>query len=111
MAYELSLNLPPHDTMDDREKLNRTRTWLNCFCVDGSYATQFGKVMSISQDDYVARTSRDWYMLSPLNQLTDIHLCGYVHANVVMCEFRATICKILRENQVRSNVTMSPNRC
>ncbi|EGN95435.1 hypothetical protein SERLA73DRAFT_60649, partial [Serpula lacrymans var. lacrymans S7.3] len=105
MAHDLGLDVPPADSMDERERLNRTRTWLNCFCVDGSYATQFGKSSLISLNDYLARCSGNWYMLSSLNQPTDIHLCGYVHLITVMLDFQAALRDPL-ENKKHADVVI-----
>ncbi|KAF9480102.1 hypothetical protein BDN70DRAFT_905913 [Pholiota conissans] len=88
MAIELELNQPPPPTCDEREALNRTRTWLNCYCVDGSHATQFGKIPMLSLDDYLARNSREWYRSSPLNTPFDVHLCAYVQILMHMAKWR-----------------------
>jgi transcriptional regulatory protein LEU3 len=94
MATELGLNQPPPPDCDEREALNRTRTWLNCYCVDGSHATQFGKLPMLSLDDYLARTSRNWYKESPLNTPYDVHLCAYVQILIHMAKWRT----YLRDN-------------
>ena len=89
-----------HGVEKERAKLNRIRTWLNCFCVDASHATQFGKMPMLSIDDYVARNSREWYRSSPLNQAIDVHLVAYVECLRVMGRFRAET----RENAARTQV-------
>lgn len=91
MALELQLNQPPPPHLDVREALNRTRTWLNCFCVDGSHAIQFGKQPMLRLDDYTAKHSEDWYKTSPINIDFDIHLCGYVELIILMAEWRNEI--------------------
>lgn len=88
MAMELGLNQPPPDPCDGREALNRTRTWLNCYCVDGSHAIQFGKMPMLPLDDYLARTSRNWYKSSPMNTPFDVHLCAYVQIILIMAQWR-----------------------
>ena len=88
MAMELGLNQPPSDPCDEREALNRTRTWLNCYCVDGSHAIQFGKMPMLPLDDYLARTSRNWYKSSPMNTPFDVHLCAYVQIILIMAQWR-----------------------
>ncbi|KAJ7452500.1 fungal-specific transcription factor domain-containing protein [Mycena galericulata] len=90
MAIELGLNQPPPAQCDERESLNRTRTWLNCFCVDASHAIQFGKMPMLGLDDYVARTSQDWYRSSSLNGPFDVHLCAYVNIIQLMAKWRRT---------------------
>ncbi|KAJ7273637.1 hypothetical protein B0H12DRAFT_1007228 [Mycena haematopus] len=88
MAMELGLNQPPPPHCDERESLNRTRTWLNCYCVDASLAIQCGKVPMLGLNDYITRTSRDWYRSSSLNSPFDVHLCAYVHVILLMAECR-----------------------
>ncbi|KAH7923853.1 hypothetical protein BV22DRAFT_552895 [Leucogyrophana mollusca] len=99
LARELGLHQDPPSSLDEREKLNRTRTWLNCFCVDGSYSTQSAKIPMISRDDYVARNSRDWYRSSPLNLTIDAHLCWYVHMITTMLDYRADLHVLRKEGE------------
>jgi hypothetical protein len=91
MAIELGLNQPPPQLCDERESLNRTRTWLNCYCVDASHAIQFGKNVMVDMDDYIARTSRDWYQSSSMNGPYDVHLCAYVHIILLMASWRRLV--------------------
>ncbi|KAL0946983.1 hypothetical protein HGRIS_013130 [Hohenbuehelia grisea] len=91
MALELQLNEAPPPGCDEREALNRTRTWLNCFCVDGSHAIQFGKLPMLRLDDYLARHSQDWYRSSSMNIAYDIHLCGYVDLIILMAKWKKAI--------------------
>jgi len=88
MALELGLHLPPPPYCDEREALNRTRTWLNCYCVDGSHDIQFGKKPMLRLDDFMARTSQDWYKISSLNLAFDVHLCAYVQIILIMARWR-----------------------
>ncbi|EKM55367.1 uncharacterized protein PHACADRAFT_95777, partial [Phanerochaete carnosa HHB-10118-sp] len=90
MAQEIGLD-KPQDSTDIRENLNRTRTWINACCVDGSHATQFGKMPMIKYDDYVVRTSaRTWYM-SLDGSPYDIGLCAYAELLLAMLKFRRTV--------------------
>ena len=91
MAIELELNQPPPPMWSEREALNRTRTWLNCYCVDGSHAIQFGKMPMLRLDDYLARHSRQWYKSSTMNLPYDVHLCAYVHIIIIVAKWRATM--------------------
>ncbi|KAJ3726150.1 fungal-specific transcription factor domain-containing protein [Lentinula raphanica] len=91
MALELELHLPPPSDCDEREALNRTRTWLNCYCVDGSHAIQFGKMPMLRLDDYMARTSQDWYRSSPMNTPYDVHLVAYVQILIIMAKWRSVV--------------------
>ncbi|KAG2020351.1 priB protein [Coprinopsis cinerea AmutBmut pab1-1] len=89
MAMELGLNQPAPGDCSEMERLNRVRTWLTCYCVDGSHAIQFGKMPMLPLDDYLARTlSNTWYMSSNLNNPFDVHLCGYVQVLSIMAEWR-----------------------
>lgn len=86
MAIELGLDQPAPPDCEEREALNRTRTWLNCFCVDRLHASQFGKP-SMIRDEYLARNSQDWYTISALSSPFDIHLCALVDALLIYAGF------------------------
>ncbi|EKM82737.1 hypothetical protein AGABI1DRAFT_53161, partial [Agaricus bisporus var. burnettii JB137-S8] len=91
MAMELGLNQPPlgmSDKRQEKQSLNRVRTWLNCYCVDGSHAIQFGKMPMVRLDDYLARTSQIWYRSSSMNSAFDVHLCAYVQILTIMAQWR-----------------------
>ncbi|KAJ8079809.1 hypothetical protein PM082_016631 [Marasmius tenuissimus] len=66
----------PHNEQQEREILNRTRTWMICFNLDRSTATQFGRP-PIMKEDSTIRTSADWYKKSRYNLDFDIHLCAH----------------------------------
>lgn len=90
MAQEIGLDRP-QTSADIRENLNRTRTWINAVCVDGSHATLFGKMPMIKFDDYLVRRNvRTWYM-SHNNTPYDIALCAYAELLLDMLKFRNTI--------------------
>lgn len=91
MAMELGLNQPPPQTCDERQRLNRVRTWLNCYCVDGSHAIQFGKMPMVKLDDFMARTTRNWHKSSSMNTAFDVHLVAYVQILIIMAKWRATL--------------------
>lgn len=93
---ELNLYLPntakPHNEMHAREQLNRTRVWLNCFNLDRSTGSQNGKPPVISNDDYIANHSDDWWKSSPYNMKNfDIQLITYNSELKVMAKFRSKI--------------------
>lgn len=89
LAQELNLgNVNPEPGMSEREHLNRIRTWLNCYCVDWSHATQFGKPAMISVDDFTARSCREWYRSSRCNLAIDVHLVAYVEMLRTMGHFK-----------------------
>jgi transcriptional regulatory protein LEU3 len=90
MALEIGLDKPPTGT-DLRENLNRTRTWINAFCVDGSHSTQFGKMPTVKLNDYLVRQSvRTWYT-SLDSSPYDIGLCAYAELLLHMMQYRKTI--------------------
>ena len=91
MAIELELNQLPPSSCEEREALNRTRTWLICFCADGSHAIQFGKMPMIRLDDYLARNSQNWYKSSVLNMPSDVYLCAYVQLLIHVAKWRVGI--------------------
>ncbi|KAF8623696.1 hypothetical protein AX17_007394 [Amanita inopinata Kibby_2008] len=95
-ATELNLHLPvtsiPQSEMPAREVLNRARVWLNCFNVDRSTGSQYGKPPIINSMDYQANHSRDWWRSSPYNMKNfDIHLCVYNNELRVAAGFIAKI--------------------
>ena len=71
-----------------REIANRTRIWINCYNVDRSTSTQFGKPSTI-KEDYIARHSKFWYRTTEFNY--DIHMCGYTQLLRVMAKFHEAI--------------------
>lgn len=70
------------------EAANRTRIWINCYNLDRSTSTQFGKPSTI-KEDYVARNSKFWYRGTSFNY--DIQLCGYTALLRVMAKFHEAI--------------------
>lgn len=83
VATDLNLHLPitakPKNENHAREMLNRTRIWLNCFNLDRSTGSQYGKPPIISNNDYTANHSENWWQSSPSLNLDqfDIHICAY----------------------------------
>jgi hypothetical protein len=80
----------PQNERQEREILNRTRVWLICFTLDRSTATQFGKPSTI-KEDYIIRTSKEWYKKSIYNHPFDIHLCAYVSLLRIVSHFHEEI--------------------
>lgn len=113
LAHELKLNEPialqdflrstnePNMEIAERLWLNQARTWLNCYCVDASHATQFGKPAMIAMDDYVARNCREWYHISKYNHAFDVHLVSYVEILRRMRRFRIDTDRL--ESEEREN--------
>ncbi|KIY44020.1 hypothetical protein FISHEDRAFT_52517 [Fistulina hepatica ATCC 64428] len=96
VAIDLNLQYPPsHEPADEmraRELLNRTRVWINCYNLDRSTGSQYGRPPVINQMDYVANHSEDWWRSSQYNLTSfDIHLCAYNADLRIMSEFRAKI--------------------
>jgi len=96
IATDLNLHIPikekPRDERQAREALNRTRIWLNCFNLDRSTGSQYGKPPIISNADYVANHSTEWYKTSQFNiEHFDIHICAYNAELRVMASFMGKI--------------------
>ncbi|KAJ7052617.1 hypothetical protein C8F01DRAFT_1261749 [Mycena amicta] len=96
LAIDLNLHLPntaqPINESHAREMLNRTRVWLNCFNLDRSTGSQYGKTPTISNADYMANHSEEWWRSSPHNMRNfDIHTCAYNSELRVMAAFMAKI--------------------
>jgi hypothetical protein len=96
VATDLNLHHPvtakPQNEYHGREILNRTRLWINCFNLDRSMGSQYGKAPIIKNTDYIACHSEDWWKSSPYNMKNfDIHLCAYNAELRVMSEFNAQI--------------------
>ena len=102
LAQELSLNEPPRDDEFEedskaslgwerelalRKRMNRIRTWLTCYTVDATYATQFGKPPMLEVDDFMVRTCREWY-LSPYSLPNDVHIVAQVEMFRTMRHFK-----------------------
>jgi hypothetical protein len=80
----------PQNEKQEREMLNRTRVWMICFNLDRSTATQFGKPSTI-KEDYIIRSSQDWYKKSQYNISYDVHLCGYTALLRIVARFHEEI--------------------
>ena len=96
VATDLNLNHPsttkPRNEHHARVLLNRSRVWINCFNLDRSTGSQYGKAAIIPNTDYVANHSEDWWRSSPYNMdKFDIHICGYNAELRVMAAFTAKI--------------------
>ena len=84
--------LEPTNEMHAREILNRTRIWLNCYNVDRSMSSQYGKSPIINNLDYIATHSQFFYKSSPFNiPGFDVHLCGYNAELKILADYRLTI--------------------
>ncbi|KAG8777967.1 hypothetical protein FRC12_000100 [Ceratobasidium sp. 428] len=94
MATDLNLHLPwqgkASGEAHEREILNRTRTWLICFNLDRSGATQFGRPPTI-REDYIVRKSQNWYQSSEYNLKLDVHLTAYTRLLRIVARFLANV--------------------
>ncbi|KAI0784236.1 hypothetical protein C8Q75DRAFT_736365 [Abortiporus biennis] len=82
IAADLNLHHPntatPKNEQHAREMLNRTRVWLNCFNLDRSTGSQYGKPPIIPNTDYVANQSGTWWNASQYNLNNfDIQIAAY----------------------------------
>ncbi|TFK49594.1 hypothetical protein OE88DRAFT_357610 [Heliocybe sulcata] len=95
-ATDLNLHHPttakPKSELHARELLNRTRAWLNCFNLDRSTSSQYGKTPIIKNTDFVACHSETWWQSSPYNMPGfDVHICGYNAELKTMANFVAQV--------------------
>ncbi|KAF8530244.1 fungal-specific transcription factor domain-containing protein [Hysterangium stoloniferum] len=81
---------PPTSEKQEREHLNRTRTWLICFNLDRSMSTQLGKPSTIKEDPII-RNSSDWYRRSAFNHPYDVHLCAYTELLRLVTRFHEDV--------------------
>lgn len=92
MAIDLNLHLPTmHESTtaeQEREILNRTRTWMLCYNLDRSTAAQLGKPMTI-RDSYTIRHGGNWYKSSKfgINSPFDVHLVGLTQLLGILSDF------------------------
>ncbi|KAH9168828.1 hypothetical protein EDB89DRAFT_2073548 [Lactarius sanguifluus] len=96
VAMDMNLHHPntakPQNELHAREMLNRTRAWLNCFNLDRSYGSQYGKMAIINNEDYVANRSYEWWNSSEHNmEHFDIHLCAYTSELRVLNDFLSMV--------------------
>ncbi|KAF7373012.1 hypothetical protein MSAN_00508600 [Mycena sanguinolenta] len=97
LATELNLNQEPIGTAAqadekwERELLNRTRVWMNCFIMDHFIATQSGKPPAIKSDYVIRCRSNDWYSRSPYNSAYDLHLCVTTGLLLIIADFQGQI--------------------
>jgi hypothetical protein len=91
VAMDMNLHHPntakPRDEPHAREMLNRTRAWLNVYNLDRSFGSQYGKMAIISNADYVANHSHEWYTSEYNIENFDIHLCAYNAELRLLSEF------------------------
>ncbi|KAH9942813.1 hypothetical protein B0H21DRAFT_695974 [Amylocystis lapponica] len=94
IATDLNLHhastIQPKSKEHAREIVNKTRLWINCYNLDRSMATQFGKPSTI-KEDYTIRKSDDWYKRSPMNHPNDVGLCAYTQLLRIMASFHEEI--------------------
>ena len=86
------ISAKPQNELHARELLNRTRVWLNCFNLDRSSGSQYGKPSVIKNTDYIANHSEGFWESSEYNIPNfDIHLCCYNAELRIMADFMAQI--------------------
>lgn len=95
-AFDLNLHIrstvKPKNSLHTRELLNRTRVWLNCYNVDRSMGSQYGRAPTIPNHDWIASHSEDWWKSSDQNMKGfDIHISAYTSELRVVSKFRAQI--------------------
>ncbi|KAI0084549.1 hypothetical protein BDY19DRAFT_970897 [Irpex rosettiformis] len=94
IATDLNLHhmptVKPTSERHEREIMNRIRVWLNCYNLDKSTATQFGKPSTI-KEDFIVRKSDEWYRTSPYNHPYDSGLCAYTSQLRIMARFHEEV--------------------
>lgn len=96
LAQDLNLNRPtttaPLNEHHARVLLNRTRVWINCFNLDRSTGSQYGKAPIIPNSDYIANHLHDWWRSSQYNVKDfDIHICIYSMELNIVAKFMENI--------------------
>ncbi|KAG1733649.1 uncharacterized protein EDB91DRAFT_1300017 [Suillus paluster] len=96
LAQDLNLNrhttATPLNEHHARVLLNRTRVWINCFNLDRSTGSQYGKAPIIPNSDYIANHLHEWWRSSEYNiEHFDIHLCIYSMELNIGAKFREKI--------------------
>ncbi|GJJ14439.1 hypothetical protein Clacol_008703 [Clathrus columnatus] len=91
IALDLNLYEPlPQESLTtekyERESLNRTRAWLNCYNLDCSMSTLLGRPPMVNEF-FVVNNAAEWYQRSPYNHSYDIHLCAYTETMGFMRRF------------------------
>ncbi|GJJ09088.1 hypothetical protein Clacol_003310 [Clathrus columnatus] len=74
----------------EREKLNRMRTWLNCFNVDRSSSTQWGKPHVLREGE-LSRKAKEWWRCSLYNHPYDLHLVSYTELLRIVTRFHEQV--------------------
>ncbi|KAF8631666.1 hypothetical protein AX17_005067 [Amanita inopinata Kibby_2008] len=88
--HQVSSANKPQSERQEREALNRTRTWIVCYNLDRSTATQFGKPATI-KEDHIIRNTKEWYKKSKYNHPYDLHMCGYSALLQIVARFHNKI--------------------
>ncbi|KAJ3545622.1 hypothetical protein NM688_g5606 [Phlebia brevispora] len=90
LAQEIDLHKPPTGS-DEQDNVNRLRTWMNCFTVDRSHATQFGKVPALGKDDCLVRNITRTLYKNLASSPYDIALCAYAELFLLMAQFQEAL--------------------
>lgn len=93
---DLNLHQPntakPRSEMHARVMLNRTRAWLNCYNLDRSSGSQYGKGPIINSGDFVANRSGEWWNSSAYNlKGFDMHIAAYNADLSILGRFREAV--------------------
>lgn len=91
MAQELELDKAPLGN-DERQNVNRLRTWLFCFTAELSHATQFGKTSMLNGDhrQLLYDTTRKLYKFSTCSPY-DMGLGAYAELCLLMAQFQEAL--------------------
>ncbi|KAG8820410.1 hypothetical protein FRC17_010157 [Serendipita sp. 399] len=109
MAMDLDLHLPTNvdvtSEQQQREILNRTRTWLICYNMDRSSSAQLGKPMTI-HENFIIKDSALWYQRSAYNHPYDLHLCQETTLMRIMSRFQETYADSTTPSGIKEDVDL-----
>lgn len=102
LAIELNLNrLPrvkPTNERDERELLNRTRTWIICYIMDRCICVNLGKPFMVPEDDLI-RNAAEKFLGSDYQHPGDGYLVSLVELLRIITRFSETANPILQAGQ------------
>ncbi|KAG8750329.1 hypothetical protein FRC14_000635 [Serendipita sp. 396] len=109
MAMDLDLHLPTivevSSEQQQREILNRTRTWIICYNMDRSSSAQLGKPMTI-RENYIIQDSETWWQRSKFNHPYDLHLCQHTTLMRIMSSFQETYSDMRTPSGIKEDLNL-----
>jgi len=90
----------PLSEKHERERLNRVRTFLNCWNVDRSSAVQFGRPVGLQDDGEGVLGAKTWYRSGGRNDKYDVHLVAFTELLRIMGRFHDRVGEGMRNGMV-----------